>query len=132
VLGPIQLSGTADAVSARFFDAEVQSLGTAVRITSYAGNVAAIRAALGVAARAADLLSGTVVTIEDHFETGGVWSIVAEILARDSVHTRTVSISCGDRWFTPALLPDALNSAGFTAEAIADRIRAECAELTSF
>ena len=74
--------------------------------------------------------AGIVVTIEDHFETGGVWSIVAEIIARDSVRTRTVSISCGDRWFTPALLPDALSSAGFTAEAIADRVRAECAELT--
>jgi hypothetical protein len=65
VLGPVQLSGTADTVSARFFDAEVQSLGTAVRITSYAGNVPAIRAALGVAARAADLLSGAVVTIDE-------------------------------------------------------------------
>ncbi|MEP6492391.1 MAG: transketolase C-terminal domain-containing protein [bacterium] len=73
-----------------------------------------------------------VVTIEDHFEIGGVWSIVAELIARASISTQTMSISCGDRWFTPALLPDALGSAGFTAEAIAARVRTELATLTSF
>lgn len=73
-----------------------------------------------------------VVTIEDHFANGGVWSIVADIIARASISTQTLSISCGDRWFTPALLPDALHSAGFTADAIAERIRTELATLTSF
>jgi hypothetical protein len=65
VLGPIQLPGTAEAASARFFDAEWRSLGTAGRVTSFAGNAAGIRAALAVAARAADLLSGTLVTIDE-------------------------------------------------------------------
>jgi transketolase len=72
-----------------------------------------------------------VVTVEDHFEHGGVWSIVAEVMARASVRARTVSISCGDRWFTPTLLPQALLCGGFTSEAIANRIRAEDAAFTS-
>ncbi|HTE45388.1 MAG TPA: transketolase C-terminal domain-containing protein [Gemmatimonadaceae bacterium] len=73
-----------------------------------------------------------VVTIEDHFETGGVWSIVADVIARASISTQTLSISCGDSWFAPALLPDALHTAGFTAEAIAARISTELSTLTSF
>jgi transketolase len=69
----------------------------------------------------------TIVTVEDHFETGGIASLVADLVARASIGTRLVSISCDTRWFAPALLPDALRSAGFTADAIAARIRAECA-----
>jgi hypothetical protein len=65
VLGPLALNGTTEAVSARFFEAEVRSLGTAIRLTSYTGNVAALRAALAVSARAADVLSGTVVAVDE-------------------------------------------------------------------
>jgi transketolase len=63
-----------------------------------------------------------VVTIEDHFAVGGLYSIVAEIAARHRLGTALVPISCGDRWFIPALLPDVLRTAGFTPEAIADRV----------
>ncbi len=65
LLGPIPLTGAAAAAAAGFFEAEARSLGTAVAATSYAGTVAEIRAALAVAGRAADLLSGTLVAIED-------------------------------------------------------------------
>ena len=74
--------------------------------------------------------ASAIVTVEDHFEAGGVWSIVADLLARTSVHTHTIPISLGDRWFTPALLPDALECARLTGAAIAERIVAEHDELT--
>lgn len=66
-----------------------------------------------------------VATVEDHFGTGGVRSIVADIVANVAARPRLVSVSCGERWFTPAMLPDALWSAGFTAGEIAARISAE-------
>lgn len=65
VLGPIALSRAGETAQARFFDAEVQSLGTPVRLTSFTGTASDVRAALTVAARAADLLSGALVTIEE-------------------------------------------------------------------
>lgn len=71
------------------------------------------------AARHARLL----VTVEDHFETGGLYSIVAELLVRAGVSARVLPISCGDRWFTPSLLPDVLVDAGFTPDAISARVR---------
>ena len=71
------------------------------------------------AARRALLL----VTIEDHFETGGLYTAVAETLIRHGGSARVLPISCGERWFTPALLPDVLTDAGFTADAIARRVR---------
>jgi transketolase len=62
------------------------------------------------------------VTVEDHFETGGLYSAVAEVLVRESVRARVLSINCRDRWFTPALLPDVLADAAFTPGAIAARV----------
>ncbi|HTY07334.1 MAG TPA: transketolase C-terminal domain-containing protein [Gemmatimonadales bacterium] len=70
------------------------------------------------AARRAALL----VTIEDHFETGGLYTAVADTLVRAGAPARVLAVNCGDRWFTPALLPDVLADAGFTAEAIATRV----------
>ncbi|HWZ27159.1 MAG TPA: transketolase C-terminal domain-containing protein [Gemmatimonadales bacterium] len=62
------------------------------------------------------------VTVEDHFEIGGLYSAVAELLVRGGVSARVLPISCGDRWFTPSLLPDVLVDAGFTPDAICDRV----------
>src|SRR5205807_7221339 len=60
VLGPLPLAGSADAVSTSFVDAELRWVGSGVRVTSYAGGPAAVRAVLTVTARAADLLSGKI------------------------------------------------------------------------
>jgi len=68
--------------------------------------------------------SALVVTIEDHFARGGLRSVVVETLFAAGVLAPLLSISCGERWFTPALLPDVLADAGFTADAIAARVRA--------
>jgi len=64
------------------------------------------------------------VTVEDHFETGGLTSIVAELLMRNRTTVRVLPIALPDRWFKPALLPDVLEYEGFTGARIAERIAA--------
>jgi transketolase len=67
--------------------------------------------------------SGLVVTIEDHLQTGGLFSIVAEVLLRHRVMgTEVMSLALEDRWFRPGLLGDVLDTEGFTAEKIAEKI----------
>ncbi len=62
------------------------------------------------------------IIVEDHFRTGGLFSAVAEILAKNGLRTRIISFAMEDKWFTPALLPDVLNHEGFTAEAMYHKI----------
>jgi transketolase len=70
------------------------------------------------AARETSLL----VTVEDHFLTGGLATIVAELLVRHGVSAQLHPIALRDRWFKPALLPDVLLHEGFTAAQIARSI----------
>jgi len=65
VLGPVGLPAGSDAAARRFFEAQMRSLGTAVRVTSYAAGPAGIRAALTVAARSADLHGGALVALDE-------------------------------------------------------------------
>ena len=65
VLGPIVLPEGADLAASRFFEAQMRSLATAVRVTSYAGGPAGIRSALAVAARGADLHGGALVALDE-------------------------------------------------------------------
>ena len=64
------------------------------------------------------------VTVEDHFETGGLTSIVAELLLRHRATAKVLPIALPNRWFKPALLPDVLEYEGFTGARIAERIAA--------
>jgi transketolase len=62
------------------------------------------------------------VTIEDHFLTGGLYSIVSEILVRHVKTAKVLPIALDGRWFKPALLNDVLAYEGFTGGQIASRI----------
>ncbi len=70
------------------------------------------------AARETNLL----VTVEDHFLTGGLYSIVAETLLRHGQTANVLPFALNERWFKPALLNDVLRHEGFTGEQIAARI----------
>jgi len=61
-------------------------------------------------------------TIEDHFVTGGLYSIVAEILLKHRITANVLPIALENRWFKPALLHDVLSYEGFTGEQIATKI----------
>jgi transketolase len=66
-----------------------------------------------------------VVTLEDHFLTGGLFSIVSELLVRHRVTANVLPIALPDRWFKPASLDDVLEHEGFTGRQIAERISAQ-------
>jgi len=65
------------------------------------------------------------VTVEDHFLTGGLYSIVAELLLSRGVTGRVLPLALRERWFTPGLLAGVLEAEGFTGEKIAERITSE-------
>lgn len=67
--------------------------------------------------------SGRLVTIEDHFQTGGLYSIVAEVLLKHRITADVTSLSLGEDWFKPGLLGQVLETAGFTPEQLAQRIK---------
>ena len=67
--------------------------------------------------------SERLVTIEDHFQTGGLYSIVAEVLLKHRMMADVTSLSLGERWFRPGLLNQVLETEGFTPEKLANRIK---------
>lgn len=62
------------------------------------------------------------VTIEDHFITGGLYSILAEVFLKNNVTYKVLSFALENKWFKPALYNDVLEYEGFTGEKIADKI----------
>jgi transketolase len=67
------------------------------------------------------------VTVEDHFLTGGLYSIVAELLLGRGVTGKVLPIALRERWFTPGRLAGVLAFEGFTGPQIANRIQAALA-----
>ena len=66
--------------------------------------------------------TGAIVTIEDHFLTGGLYSITAELFVKHRIGTPVVPIALEHKWFRPALLADVMRVEGFTKEALAARV----------
>ncbi len=71
-----------------------------------------------------------IVTLEDHFITGGLFSILSEFLVKEKICCNVLPIALENKWFKPALLPDVLEYEGFTAEQIAGRINNELIKLS--
>jgi len=66
--------------------------------------------------------SKLLVTLEDHFITGGLYSIVAEIFLKNKIAGNVLPVALMDKWFKPAMMNDVLEYERFTGEKIADRI----------
>jgi transketolase len=66
--------------------------------------------------------SEMIVTLEDHFITGGLYSILCELLVAKRISSRVFPIALNNKWFKPALLKDVLEYEGFTGKAIANKI----------
>jgi transketolase len=62
------------------------------------------------------------VTVEDHFLTGGLATIASEVLVRGRTAARHLPFALEGRWFTPGLLDDVIEHEGFTGAQIARRI----------
>ena len=69
------------------------------------------------------LSSGLVVTLEDHFKIGGLYSILAETMIKHGVSAPVLPIALDGTWFKPGRLADVLEHEGFTGPQITKRIR---------
>jgi transketolase len=69
-----------------------------------------------------------IVTVEDHFLTGGLYSILCELLVRSKRTANVVPFGLKERWFKPALLEDVLNHEGFSGKQLAARIEEKFSE----
>jgi len=66
--------------------------------------------------------SNLTVTLEDHFLTGGLYSIVAEVLLKHGLAAKVLPFALNEKWFKPSLLPSVLQHEGFTGKQIAGKI----------
>ncbi len=81
------------------------------------------QALLAVASRGSLL-----VTVEDHFLTGGLYSILAEVLLRNQLTARVLPLALEEKWYRPGRLSEVLEYEGFTGQHIARRIAAALGE----
>jgi transketolase len=63
-----------------------------------------------------------IVTIEDHFEKGGLFSVLAETLLKHKVTAHAIPFAFRDRWFKPLLYKDVLAAESLHAEAISSKL----------
>ncbi len=63
-----------------------------------------------------------VVSVEDHFLTGGLYSIIAEVLLKHQASAKVLPLALNEKWFKPSLLPKVLEHEGFTGKQIAEKI----------
>jgi transketolase len=66
--------------------------------------------------------SAELVTIEDHFLVGGLYSAVVELLSRRRVNRVVTPFGFDARWFGPGRLPAVLAEEGLSATRIAERL----------
>jgi transketolase len=71
---------------------------------------------------AAAAASSRLVTLEDHFITGGLYTIVAEVLLKHRTTAVVQPFALQHKWFRPALLPDVLQYEGFTGKQVAEQV----------
>mgnify|MGYP001544683781 CR=1 FL=1 len=64
------------------------------------------------------------VTVEDHFQTGGLYSVLAETLIERGIGGNVLPIALKNRWFKPALLKNVLEYEGFSAQKLVATISA--------
>jgi transketolase len=63
--------------------------------------------------------SDLTVTVEDHFLTGGLYSIISEIITNERIEANVIPIALRHKWFKPALINDILEYEKFTGAHIA-------------
>jgi len=63
-----------------------------------------------------------IVTVEDHFLIGGLYSIVAELALKHQINSKVIPFALDSRWFQPSLLKNIIEHENFTGEKIAYRI----------
>ena len=72
-----------------------------------------------------------IVTVEDHFVTGGLYSILAEVLLRHQLTARVLPLALEERWYRPGRLSAVLEHEEFTGQHIARRIAEYLGEISA-
>jgi transketolase len=62
------------------------------------------------------------VAVEDHFLTGGLYSIVAELFLKNQITANVLPINIPNRWFKPAMINELIDYEGFSGEKISEKI----------
>ncbi len=102
----------------------LENKGVSVRVINCRSLKPLDEAALLQAATECSLL----VTLEDHFLSGGLFSIVAELFARTQATASLLPISLENRWFKPLMMENLLEYESFSAQALVHRIQTHMAE----
>lgn len=63
------------------------------------------------------------VTVEDHFKIGGLYTIVGEVFLKHKVMTDVIPLALDEQWYRPGLLSEVLEYEGFTGAKIAERVQ---------
>ena len=63
-----------------------------------------------------------IVTLEDHFLTGGLYTIIAEVLLKHQKTAKVLPFALNEKWFKPALLPAVIENEGFSGKQVAETI----------
>jgi len=66
------------------------------------------------------------ITVEDHFLTGGLYSILAEVLLKHKTTANVFPSALYEKWYKPGLLSEVLEYEGYTGEHLAKRIMEHC------
>lgn len=69
------------------------------------------------------------VTIEDHFLTGGLFSVLSETLVRNRVSVPVLPVALDGTWFRPTMMAALLEFEGFTGPKIAEKVAASFKQL---
>lgn len=72
--------------------------------------------------------SRVIVTVEDHFKIGGLYSIVCELLQRAGVQARVIPHAFDARWFKPATLSRVLEHEGLSGARLAESVQSALQE----
>ena len=66
------------------------------------------------------------VTVEDHFQTGGLYTILAEVFLQHKITANVLPIALKEKWYKPGLLSEVLEYEGYTGKQLAERIQKNC------
>jgi len=109
---------------------EAQKLLAASGISARLVNLRTIKPLDEKAVLAASTECKLVVTIEDHFLTGGLFSVLSETLVRNRLVADVLPVALDGTWFHPTSLKNVLETEGFTGSKIAQKIQARLREVS--
>ena len=67
--------------------------------------------------------SKIIITLEDHFQIGGIYSIISEICLHERISPEVFPISLGDDWFKPGLINNVLETTGLSGDKVYSKIK---------